>query len=75
MNDLHTIQRPSKGEAGESAKLDLLHDDGGATFVEYITIVVLVAIFSMAAWSLWRRAVAHDADEQYVTFGTPPDPP
>ena len=51
----------------------LLEDQAGAMFVEYIAIVILVAIAVMAAWSLLEDSIEDDARENYTTFGTPPD--
>jgi len=59
------------GRAGDAGR-SLLNDEAGATFVEYITIVVVVAVFGMSAWALWQRAVERDARTQYTTFGAPP---
>jgi len=50
----------------------LLRDEGGATFVEYITIIVVVLVASISVFALWRQAVKHDAQEHYQVFGTPP---
>jgi Flp pilus assembly pilin Flp len=71
-------RRANEGDAQEPkvegpSGLSLLRDERGATFVEYITIIVLVAVASMAAWSLWKAAVKRDASQEYTTFGTPPD--
>ena len=55
------------------AKRSLLRDERGATYVEYVTILVLVAVAGMSAWYLWKQAVKRDASDQYTTFGTPPE--
>lgn len=54
-------------------RADLLRDEEGATFVEYIVVITLIAVVAIVAWSQFETAVEEDASEQYTTFGTPPD--
>ncbi|MDH5490819.1 MAG: hypothetical protein OEY14_02485 [Myxococcales bacterium] len=51
----------------------LARDERGATFVEYMVIMLLVAIVSLIAWSALEAAIEDDAREEYTTFGTPPE--
>ncbi len=43
----------------------------GAVSVEYVVIMVLVALTSIIAWGALQDSVEEDADEQYQTFGYP----
>ncbi|MEM9192243.1 MAG: hypothetical protein AAGF12_23925 [Myxococcota bacterium] len=56
----------------DTAKRDLLNDDEGAVYVEYLVIVVLIGIAAIAAWFEWREAVRNDAANEYQSFGYPP---
>jgi len=74
LQPLRGFLRPPPLEDAADEPRSLLRDERGATFVEYISIVVLVAVAGMASWSLWQEAVKRDASDQYTTFGSPPPP-
>lgn len=71
MNDRADTRTRSPERRSPGARL--LEDEEGATFVEYIVVITLIAVAAIVAWSQFETAVEEDASEQYTTFGTPPD--
>ena len=52
---------------------ELLDDTRGAVFAEYVIILVLVVVASVLLWNRLHQSIEEDADEQYTSFGYPPD--
>ena len=51
---------------------ELLQDEAGLVTVEYVVVLILVAIAGITGWVAWRDAVETDASAEYQTFGYPP---
>ena len=48
---------------------DLTRDRQGAVMVEYVVVVVLIAIVSIGAWNSYRASVKNKVTTEYTTFG------
>lgn len=47
-----------------------LHDDElGSVTVEYVVVLVLIAIVSISAWNAYEDAVNENVQSEYETFG------
>ena len=51
---------------------DLRDDERGGVSLEYVVILILIAIIGITAWVDYYGAVRDDADEEYQQFGYPP---
>ena len=52
---------------------ELARDERGGVSLEYVTILIVVAIIAIGAWASFGRAVENDASNEYQTFGYPPE--
>ncbi len=50
----------------------LREDERGGVSLEYVVVLILVAIIGIFAWVDYKDAVRDDASEQYQQFGYPP---
>ncbi len=46
-------------------------DERGAVSVEYVVVLLLVALVGLAAWQSYQQTIEDDANAQYRTFGYP----
>jgi Flp pilus assembly pilin Flp len=51
---------------------DLRDDERGGVSLEYVVVLILIAIIGIVAWVDYYGAVRDDADEEYQQFGYPP---
>ena len=55
------------------ARLQAFHaDERGGVSLEYVVVLVLIAIIGIVAWVDFKEAVRDDAAEEYQQFGYPP---
>ncbi|MCB9599588.1 MAG: hypothetical protein H6721_29390 [Sandaracinus sp.] len=47
-------------------------DERGGVSLEYVVILVLIAIIGIVAWVDFKEAVRDDAADEYQQFGYPP---
>ena len=52
---------------------ELLEDTRGAVFAEYVVILILVVVAAVSFWKSLHEGIEDDANEEYTTFGYPPD--
>ncbi|HJK94866.1 MAG TPA: hypothetical protein RMH85_12735 [Polyangiaceae bacterium LLY-WYZ-15_(1-7)] len=64
--------RTHRIRARRRAALRRRREEGGVT-AETIVILVLIAIAAITAWADYYEAIRTDADEEYTTFGHPPE--
>ena len=50
----------------------LREDERGGVSLEYVVVLILIAIIGIFAWVDYKDAVRDDAAEQYQQFGYPP---
>lgn len=50
----------------------LRDDERGGVSLEYVVVLILIAIIGIVAWVDYYGAVRDDADEEYQQFGYPP---
>ena len=62
-------ERPHAGRSWR----DLLGDERGAVFAEYVVLVILIFVACILAWNALHDGIERDAREEYVKFGYPPE--
>ena len=51
---------------------ELLDDEEGAVFAEYVVILILVVVAAVLVWQGLHDSIVDDAKAEYTTFGYPP---